>query len=595
MQITIRNFCGVEAADLSASPIALLAGLNGAGKSSTLAAVAAALTGQLLPAAIAKKDAGSVVRDGADLGRVSVSEGDGTTTVDWPACQRLTAGTAPRASAIAAGIESILDMDIKARAQVLAKYLKTDPTMTELAAALRDSDARFVTDGTAQRGEPELMQPLGLDPKDQRHVAIYRMVSRIWGEIEVSGFDGGHKSACDEGAQLKGAWRHVAGEAYGVQKAENWRHKDAFLADEIVPHGKEPLSFLEAEVVERKKAEEATIRAAAVDAAHIEDLRVLAAGLPELETALAEAQKASRLASQAELDAINAIPVDLYDPLTCPHCGCGVEIGSDGKLMQATHSHTADAIAANRQAIADARAAAEAASRHFGEAKQAVLSAQKLVDEARDAARKLEGIGAEKPCTEQDVAEAKALREKAEKALAALKATAEAGRIHRQIIGNQALIDALAPDGVRKTKLSRVLEAFNEAKLAPLCAAAGWPAVAVDPFLDVRFGGRLAREPFISESQVMRARIVLQVAMAQLDGSACVLIDRADKLDQAGRNGLFKLLKSAEIKAVVAMTMNKPELMPDLARAGLGESYWLSGNVARSRGEALAPVQQAAE
>ena len=69
MNIEIRNTLGVERADIVVSPIALLSGLNGAGKTSTLTAIGCALTGITMPASLPKKDAKVIVRDGADGSR----------------------------------------------------------------------------------------------------------------------------------------------------------------------------------------------------------------------------------------------------------------------------------------------------------------------------------------------------------------------------------------------------------------------------------------------------------------------------------------------------------------------------------------------
>jgi hypothetical protein len=67
--------------------------------------------------------------------------------------------------------------------------------------------------------------------------------------------------------------------------------------------------------------------------------------------------------------------------------------------------------------------------------------------------------------------------------------------------------------------------------------------------------------------------------MAKMDESAAVVIDEADILDQKGRNNLFALLKDTGIRAVVCMTANKPDVVPDLAKAKLGQSYWVKDGV----------------
>ena len=50
-------------------------------------------------------------------------------------------------------------------------------------------------------------------------------------------------------------------------------------------------------------------------------------------------------------------------------------------------------------------------------------------------------------------------------------------------------------------------------------------------------------------------------------------------LDKRGRNGLFKALEVADVRALVCMTFSKREQVPDLAKAGLGRSYWIEGGI----------------
>ena len=76
--------------------------------------------------------------------------------------------------------------------------------------------------------------------------------------------------------------------------------------------------------------------------------------------------------------------------------------------------------------------------------------------------------------------------------------------------------------------------------------------------------------------------------MAQLDGSAMVVLDAADVLDGPTRSGLFALLEEAGLPALVCMTLSRREQLPDLAAAGLGASWWIEDGVAQ-------PLRQMAE
>jgi hypothetical protein len=162
----------------------------------------------------------------------------------------------------------------------------------------------------------------------------------------------------------------------------------------------------------------------------------------------------------------------------------------------------------------------------------------------------------------------------------AVQATAQAQAKHAEIVENNALVAALAPDGVRRTVLATKLAALNQ-RLADLCQTAGWAPVVVADDLSVSFAGR----PFVllSASEQYRARVTLQVALADLDGSDVVIVDAADILDRGGRNGLFAMLRGTGMRSLVCMTMNRVEDVPDLGAAGIGRSYWIGGSV-------LAPV-----
>jgi hypothetical protein len=83
----------------------------------------------------------------------------------------------------------------------------------------------------------------------------------------------------------------------------------------------------------------------------------------------------------------------------------------------------------------------------------------------------------------------------------------------------------------------------------------------------------------LSKSTQYRVRISLQAAFTMLDGSQILLIDGADILDSAGRNGLFKMLTGLQSMAVVAMTIDKQEKIPAIEKLG-GCAYWIENGTA---------------
>ena len=607
MQIQVRNLFGVDRLDAHANPILLVSGMNGAGKSSLMRGLGAALTGEVMIAGIAKKDAGQMVRDGSESAKVVITGPAGAVGVRYPAAERRTDGAAPKASPTAAGLTSLLDLSLRDRAKELDHLLKAAPGQAELAAAMRDGDGNFVIGGgAATADESAAMIPLGLDPKDQRDAAIYRVVANLWSNIEVDGFDGAHKRAAEKGAELKGAWRQVTGEQYGAAKGAGWRANDYDFVEEVVKPGQDPVQIMAGQLAHVRNVGEAAARNFAIAQADLDGTRAKAEQIPALQAAFDTAKKTCDAANQAHNDLIAKRPGLIDVPMTCPHCSGAVQVDG-GNLVAVSHAPSPEDIAAARKRFDDHAAVEAKEEKVFEDAYQAQQDAFAALTEAKQAALKLErnGSGAVPHVTEEDVELGKRDIQRYERGLEAAKKAAEAMRIHKQIALNQHIIDVLAPEGLRRKKLADVLHSFNEGRLKPLCEAARWPAVSIGADMQIRLGQRLAAEPFISEAQVMRVRIILQAAMAKLDHSDMLLIDRADKLDAPGRNGLFMLLKALAadgIKSVVAMTASVPnKTIPDLAAAKLGASVWIANGVAepladaRAKFEAAQQSRQAAE
>jgi len=178
-----------------------------------------------------------------------------------------------------------------------------------------------------------------------------------------------------------------------------------------------------------------------------------------------------------------------------------------------------------------------------------------------------------------DTEAAKQALSRAETRLQSFRQKRQADDIHSKVVGNELILDLLAGDGLRARKLTRVLELFNTGQLRPLCDAARWRAVTIEPNMTVAYGGR--PYPLLSSSEQYRVRIILQLAMAALDGSEMVVIDAADILDAQTRAGLFDLLYSTDIPALVLLTLSRRDQLPNLALLeGGGQSYWLANGIA---------------
>lgn len=616
MDITVKNYRGCAAAELSLSPIALVAGMNHAGKSSIAQAVAAALTqnAAVLPG-VTKSAAGQLLRDGEKRGSCKITTADGSATVNWPGASASTDGDAPTATLMACGLVSLVDMKPAQAATTLIEILRALPTRDDLSAALP--------------GVP------------------VAMLDAIWQRVEAEGWDGAHKRAVVRGQEFKGAWEHVTGERWGSAKGAEWR--PAGYSDDQVDNVAELRDRLEqfvarnarAESVVRQRQElQAVIDRAPDTAPVVQDLEsqlekaianragdagrraalesvINQAEGVDLDAACERADEARKAVEDAKAEH-DALPQPLADkdPVSCPHCGEGLEIVSRtdvrkavsinkaeqkrraeaigkaiGRLETArSEYHAAEAEANRLQALVDrandARAELEAmpsgtvTDDEIAALRQSVASAreaERAMSAAADAREKLQAL------PEAEVVDVQDLRDElAEAEIAAHEAdrVKQAAGYHQKILDNQRLIDELAPTGLRQRKLAECLAELN-GNILDLCSTAGWASVELADDLSATLGGR----PYLllSESEKFRVRVALQVALAGYDGSDAVIIDAADILDRAGRNGLFKLLRRADVPALVCMTIDEPAKVPDLSKAGMGRSYWIADAV-------LAPV-----
>lgn len=539
MELTVRNFRGIEAASITLAPVALVCAPNGIGKTSIAQALACALTGNPIPFAdMPKNKAALLLRDGAQRGKATIAANDNERTVNWPGASVSGSDDAPKASTIAAGLTSLATTPARMVPQLLAQYLPLQPTVADLHKALKDA---------------------GIDDNT---------IAALWARIEQVGWDEAHRGAKEFGTKAKGKWEQITGEAFGAVKAQGWRSR--LLPDDAT------VDDLSAKVKAAQSEYEKAVGDAAMGDAERQQLEQQAKEkdahvgvIGEMEALLQE--KAGQLAKARE--ALNALPAPgtaQRAPLICPHCEGKVEY-SGAQLIAFVQQIAPEENRRRQDAISNARALVnDLDSEHRGIMGRIAGLQQKVQQADRAAALLAEYDG--KGTSAAAIERARHELEAAQDVVAAWHNTQEAARCAETIAKNIAIVAALDFGGVRKAVLERALGAFN-AELMALCAAAQWAAVAITDDMTVSYGGR----PYalLSASQQFRARVILQIAMARIDKSAAVVIDAADILDRAGRNGLFALLRSVGLPALVTSTANAPDEVPRLAAAGIGRSYWI--------------------
>ncbi len=544
--ISVHNFRGCADARLTCAPIALIGGLNAAGKSSIAQAVGAALSGNALPVAgLRANAAGVLVRLGATTGIVEVGNDNGSVTIEWPAARAMTHGAPPVASAYAVGLETIATVAAKDRLRILAEYLHADPTREDLAAALDEA---------------------GLDPE--------LVLKSIWPLIEQSGWDGAVTARRDRGAELKGQWRQCTGANYGSRVAASWRPDlgeldESELVTDLHNAQRERDRALTAQAVSaderRRVEEEAELYQARQDA--------LGRALSRIEGYTTEYQNAQQ--ARAALP-----PAGKQDTVPCPHCQQPIVINHVSPVETRFEKPDRAVIdnvelGKRRMAIAEADGKLSHANGDLQQARREVTLAETAVKDAEQARERIANWPRAVE-TGTDIATAEAQLSRAEKRLAEYRSKTEADRLHRLVEGNELVISLLAADGLRAKKLAQVIDVFN-AQLGNLARPADWRGVRLDDAGNIGYGDR----PYslLSTSEQYRVRAVLAVAMAQIDGSDLVILDGVDILDAPSRGQLFAMLAEVEISALVTMTVARREQLPDLAASELGQSYWLAGGV----------------
>jgi hypothetical protein len=550
-EIKVRGFRGAERGDILIEPIALLAGSNFQGKSSMCQAAAAVVTGQAIPffrstkpdkPMLTKSAAKQLVRGGMDKGSVTLADGEEVLAqVNWPSMQ-VTGNGEAQCSKIAAGLVNPLEMEDDDRQAFFSALLQSEPTDVDIEEAFKDAK---IPDGTA---------------------------SEVRKSLAVNGWDVSHKGFKEDGAHLKGQWEAHAGTKFGASKAASWRPEG--WRDNLEGVSLEQIG---SQVSEAQRKVEAAIAALAVGDEQLQQLKVKAEA--EEHAAVAKEKASSKLAAlQEDYNRAKAALSKIVVPqaLACPHCGGAVQLEGQ-KLVESMASAKQIAEAQEKYDVArsqmdDAKAAVEAADKAFTAAK----AAWEAVRGSKDALLQADHRKGNQDAVDVARDFAAGMQKDKERISAVLACT----KLAEQIAANQKVVDILAPEGLRRQKLAKALASFNKSVLAPLCAAADFPAVTVDEELDVLYGGR----PYflLSESEKYRVRSVLQLSIARKDGSPISIFDGADILDQTGRNGLFNMLASIDdMGFIVAMTVEKPDDVPNLADAGIGHTYWVQDGVAR--------------
>lgn len=548
-RVQVESFLGLRNLEVACDrPILLVCGPNGSGKSSVADAVRFALLGE--PGRVRlKKDYSSLLPPGAKDGRVVV-------TVDGREVDRsVRSGNGAGASwSPPPALECVLD------AQRFVRLEETDRR-------------RLLLKATGIAITPETIA----QEVETRGLSLER-----FGQVSPvlrSGFEAAAKECARYASEARGAWKAVAGEAYGEVKAETWTAR----APEV-PEGEleQAVSRYHAAQERARAAGDARARlqAEADQLARAATLRATAGRLPEL----LRRQQAEETDADALAQDLRTLEVAAHPPqglvMPCPACGVSLAYAS-GTLAVAPERAEMSApeayhkLQAARQALAQAKARVEATRADVGRAeaaREALASLPEVDAQALDAAtREAEAATAELAQAEQAWREA---GERARAAEAAERRTREAAGHHADVMAWSALAEALSPDGIPAELLGHALGPVND-RLRASAQETGWMAVEVSRDMRLTAGGR--DYGLLSESERWRADAMLAEAIAHVSGLWLLVLDRLDVLDLANRAVAMRwLVRLAEEydTILVAGTLKAPPALPDMFRV-----VWLGAGV----------------
>lgn len=568
MRAIIQNTFGVVSAEIEIDRITLLAGPNRASKSSACNALACAASGDAT-AGGTKKDAQQIVRDGAQQGLVLI--GDDQNWIRWalPAAEISTGGTPPQISRIASGLDEHWPFSLRAdeRSAELIRILKATPKRGQIFAEMRDMGIAEDQHARALRDEGNTEAAIVEDLSAEGEPWQPDQFARIIAEISKNGpgWDESAKRHEVRATEFKGAWRKLTGKTWGSAAAPAWR-----------PDGWLPR-------LDMLKIGEAEDALKAAEAAHL--AAVAKVGSPDTERAEKERlaalyparhdlhEAAIKAAGEAEATVLRTknvrdatpVPADQAGTVDCPCCHKPLRytaglLGQTATLTLASDTLKPEEIKAQRLAKATAEGDYSKAQIEQGAANRDLAQKKLYLQQAADAKEWLQQQqhppGGAADTAAQQIVESKALALTLAKAdLSRVKLNAEALATHQAVEREIALAKWMGPGGCRATLLKQVVGSFNTGVLGPLCETAGWlPVEVIDTGAGFEFGYG-GRYRFLSESEKWRINVALRFAVARIEKSPFVIVDRLDVLTEKTKDGLGGFLRLAKI-----MVQNDPPI-----------------------------------
>lgn len=556
------GFLGARQVDIAlTAPVTLIAGQNGAGKSSIANAIAFALNAELGRVDL-KKDAARLVTEGASAARVQIQADDADFEVHISKAGKITdhaAGRNPHpALPFALDASRFSRLPDAERRTLLFGLLGIETTPEAIAERL----ARMKCDADK--------------------------VKAIAPALRTS-FAAGEKHAREMASQARGKWVAVTGEkAYGDKKADSWEPPVVEIAGDpvaLVENARARATELAEKIGSLQQelgAARATQGAAQERAARIEQLRNQAGMIERIKGRLAVAEEnvASCRAQLAEAGGEDPKAPGSYllrglASVTAELLPFADTAGIDPGLSSRARQHLAEYRKLHgdpNAAPADPIRVAEI-QRGLQVAESGAANARRDLAAAEAAAAELAALDATlPPITGQPIANIESRLQHArqrhadwqadvQKYLEAAGAAerraqqiAAAARHHADVQQWLAIAEALSPNGIQAAMLADALTPINT-RLAENASLAQWPAPKITAEMAIVVDGRPIA--LLSESERWRTDALLTVSLAQLSGLRFAVLDRFDCLDAVGREDLLywlsDLAEAQQIDTVIVL------------------------------------------
>lgn len=560
-RIQTCNFLGARAVDLALTkPVALIAGKNGAGKSSIRDAIALAFTADLCRVSL-KKEAASLINEGGESCFVEITTGTDAYGVAITGAGKI--------SDTMAGKETTAALPYVLDAQRFARM--TDNERRQFLFGLMG----VKMDSAAIK---ERMQAKGCDAAKVEQIA----------PILRAGFDAASKEAASKARDSKASWKTATGgETWGKDKAPKWQPEplpaDAEKASTRYDNAITKRKELEAELAKAQqelgaaKAEQRRQHEAEAKRLELHDQ---AGKIDRIKAKLAR-DEAELLEWQAKVETTQMQAGDKPDPKAPGEYllrGLAVvadeflvlsnnypEVEWPSSLINRAAKHLADykklhgwphsskeQTATEVAAKADAIAKLPEYENALALLQRSVANGKRDLAAAEQAAATLKELDGLKSNADADAVEAKVAdltekrnawqadadkyRDIADKFARRETLIKQVAQLHADVLAWTDIADALAPDGIPAELLAEALAPINE-HLRISAANAEWEPAQINADMTITYG--LRNYALVSESEKWRADAMIAEAVSFLAGVKLLVLDRFDVLDLKGREDLL--------------------------------------------------------